>query len=147
MKLVRLIYWSEMNRDVEVDIERLLDKAIERNSEANVTGFLAFDRHRFVQVLEGGATAVTAVFGRICQDARHRHVTLVEVSPITERTFGDWAMGYCARLARYDDVIKRFSAEPHLRPEAMTAEGMHAMLVALRDLAVEHAGSHIERAA
>jgi hypothetical protein len=56
-----------------------------------------------VQVLEGEASVVDALFLHINDDARHDDIVLLVREPIQTRMFADWAMGFVE--------IERFARE------------------------------------
>lgn len=76
------------------DVAALLRDAKMRNVNRNVTGLLLQIDNRFVQYIEGPRPAVEHLRERIESDPRHRDVQLLFEGPISERLFGDWAMGF-----------------------------------------------------
>ncbi len=94
MALCRLIYKSVATAEV-VSNETLRDlesKAGEGNLAKGITGLLVLTGNVFLQVLEGKAVDVTALFGRISSDKRHRSLELIAVEPAASRLFDEWAM-------------------------------------------------------
>lgn len=94
MKLSRLIYKStatpevvpnQMLRDIE-------EQASAANTEKGITGLLVLTGGIFLQVLEGSARDLTALFGNIIADKRHRALELVTFQPIGGRCFAEWSM-------------------------------------------------------
>jgi hypothetical protein len=114
--LVRLMYASRVA--AAVDQEELL--AILKQSKANnpklgVTGVLCacFDSRVFMQVLEGGRSAVNRLYNRIVIDPRHTDVELLAYDEISERRFAGWSMGQVnmsrlnpALLLKYSECAK-----------------------------------------
>jgi hypothetical protein len=95
MALIHLIYVSTAFREPGTDdLDRILESAIRRNTALNVTGMLLYADGSFMQVLEGEAAAVDEVFARVENDARHTGIFLIERSPIDERSFDRWSMGF-----------------------------------------------------
>jgi hypothetical protein len=80
--------------DLEVEINRILAIARESNRKLGVTGALLFSEGCFAQVLEGGLAQVEAIFERIECDPRHQNVTILQFTPIKERSFGNWSMAF-----------------------------------------------------
>ena len=72
----------------------LLTQARTHNQQHAITGVLLHQDGRFVQFLEGDASAVQALYARIEQDSRHHHVVLVHQQIGPSRFFADWAMAY-----------------------------------------------------
>ena len=97
--IFRLIYRSESL--IAADRRRtalgeVFATARRNNKRLDITGALMISDDSFVQVLEGGETAVRALFATISGDARHRDVTVLEAHEVGERTFGRWAMAEVA---------------------------------------------------
>lgn len=93
MRLVRLIYTSTLNDGVDPsELARIHETALRKNAKSGVTGLLAFGNDHFLQVLEGGRTAVNRVYAEISADTRHKNAILLEYSEIVERDFDEWSM-------------------------------------------------------
>lgn len=68
--------------DPGVIVDEIALPAMRINRSLFITGCLWFDRSRFIQILEGPDQAVTDMYARIMNDARHTEVeTLLEDSP------------------------------------------------------------------
>ncbi len=81
----------------EAQLLGLLEQARAHNAQHYLTGLLCYSREgRFVQVLEGEATAVHEVFARIQRDGRHQQVKVLSDAAGSARMFGDgrgaWAL-------------------------------------------------------
>ena len=95
--LIHCIYASTATSAfAEHDIPLLLERARAKNARVGVTGMLLYVEGSFFQVLEGGESAVAAIFEDIRRDSRHAHVTQIIREPIARRSFGDWTMGFSA---------------------------------------------------
>ncbi len=94
MQIHRLIYKSIATPEVVSNeiLRELESQAAAANAEKDITGLLVLSGNVFVQVLEGSAEVLTALFGRIMQDKRHHQVTLITFQPVVERCFEDWTM-------------------------------------------------------
>lgn len=121
--LVRLMYAS---RAVPaVDQEELL--AILRRSKTDnpadgITGVLCFSGGIFLQVLEGGRSAVNKLYNRIVADPRHTDIELLQYQEIGERRFAGWSMGQ-VNLARLNpSLLLKYSATATLDPYAVSGE-------------------------
>ena len=94
--LVRLMYASRAGESVNADaLTAILKRSKEHNPKVGVTGVLCFctNAHIFLQVLEGGRNAVSALYNEISQDPRHHDVALLsyeEMASGASRT-GRWA--------------------------------------------------------
>lgn len=94
MKLSRLIYKSIATAEVISNrtLREIEEKASAANAKNHITGLLVLTGNVFLQVLEGSARDVTALFGNIIADKRHRAVELVTFQPIAGRCFDEWSM-------------------------------------------------------
>lgn len=98
--LLQLIYTSTaaINFD-DMQLRGLLEKCVERNTLAGVTGLLLYKDWSFMQVLEGDERVVKAVYSRISRDPRHHNIIELLREPIEERVFPDYAMAFPDRNA------------------------------------------------
>jgi hypothetical protein len=94
MKLVQLIYLSELIGRDETSLGPILSASVRRNLEASVTGMLLYSQGTFLQMLEGEEGAVNATYQRIEQDPRHHRLVLLSVEPVAQREFDRWSMGF-----------------------------------------------------
>jgi Sensors of blue-light using FAD len=76
----------------DVDLRKLLDRALHFNVDAGVTGLLLFEDGVFVQTFEGLDQDVQRVFDRIRNDSSHRIMRVFADDSIERRVFPDWAM-------------------------------------------------------
>lgn len=72
----------------------LLEQSRVRNAATGLTGMLVYDQGSFLQVLEGSPAGIADLLARIERDRRHHRFSIRSDSPIAERQFGDWAMGF-----------------------------------------------------
>jgi hypothetical protein len=106
-----------------MDQEELL--AILRRSRAHnpglgVTGVLCYSEGIFLQVLEGGRSAVNRLYNGIISDPRHTEVELLCYEEIGERRFAGWSMGQ-VNLARLNPaLLLKYSERPVLDPYAVS---------------------------
>jgi hypothetical protein len=97
-------------------IAAILAVAHERNVRDKVTGLLVAGGHRYLQVIEGPRSVVTATMKRILVDHRHLGVTLLVKRRIEERSFRGWSMACCEHLdlgdfATLADLIDQVRAQ------------------------------------
>jgi hypothetical protein len=130
--LLRLVYVSTATAAMDEAARRsILDHATARNSSEGVTGVLCAGSSHCLQVLEGSVRPVMSLYLRIMADPRHRDPTLLSISLVAERLFGQWAMAYIessahstfahdmllsdrfldAKNDRAADILRRFVAE------------------------------------
>lgn len=95
MKLHRLIYTSSRKPECsETEITRILESARKNNPAYNITGVLLHTKNRFLQYLEGDGDEIMGLYERIKGDYRHGGCMVRDFSPIEERIFPNWQMGY-----------------------------------------------------
>lgn len=93
--LLRLVYVSTAKPAVdEGEVQAILAKSSARNSSAGITGLLCAGGGHYLQVLEGPACSVMGLYLRIMADPRHCDLTLLSISLVAERLFGQWAMAH-----------------------------------------------------
>lgn len=73
---------------------QILNVSNERNLHDAITGFLAYDRGHFFQILEGSHAVVAACYARIGNDSRHGQLETLIDEPVAHRTFSQWSMGF-----------------------------------------------------
>lgn len=111
--MYRIIYLSSADDTVtETELQNLLKKSKIYNSKNLITGILLHIDGDFIQVLEGDETIVTELYDKIKIDKRHKGVIIVSKSPVKDRQFAEWSMGYkstnYAELSKIDG-LKEFN--------------------------------------
>lgn len=74
------------------DLQQLADSAAQRNQADAITGYLYFDKGRFMQYLEGEVAALEDLKARLLRDPRHQILRMVEDEALTERRLPHWHM-------------------------------------------------------
>jgi len=115
-----------------VDQEELV--AILRKSKADnplvgITGVLCVCTTSgiFLQVLEGGRSAVNQLYNRIVVDPRHTQVELLRYDEITERRFAGWAMGQVDMSRLNPALLLKYSERAALDPYAVSGAASMAL--------------------
>ena len=91
--LTTIIYRSHIGKDTsEPEVEKFIEKANQRNADAEVTGILLFDGEHFLQLLEGPEDNVETIYRGICDDNRHFSLTELLRDYSIERHFGNAGM-------------------------------------------------------
>ncbi len=104
MGLVRVIYVSTANHAVDASaLQDILEASVRNNEPSGLTGMLLYAGGSFMQVLEGEEEAVDATLARVHRDPRHSDVFEIDRSPIDERAFANWRMGF--RRLDASDVV------------------------------------------
>lgn len=83
------------------DVVAILRRSQQRNRAYGLTGLLLYDGDSFLQVLEGEAGAVDALYAAIRADTRHQDVETVADGTVRRRAFSSWSMRY----QRVDDLM------------------------------------------
>lgn len=119
--LVRLMYASRAAESVNQDeLVAILKKSKANNPGLGVTGVLCFSSGIFLQVLEGGRSAVSSLYNRIAADPRHHQVELLSYEEIGERRFAGWSMGQ-VNLSRLNPALLiKYSETATLDPYAVS---------------------------
>jgi hypothetical protein len=90
----RLKYVSRQARRLaDAEIDALVAGASSHNEHQGISGILVTTAGLFLQVIEGPADAIDALFARIEKDPRHTDVLLLEsLDDVEDRIFPDWSM-------------------------------------------------------
>ncbi len=94
LQLHKLMYASQRDSSVFLDIQALVDDAAAFNSTLWVTGVLWYDGKQFVQWLEGTKPALDEVLDRIEAASQHTNIKLAFFEPSDERRYPDWHMTF-----------------------------------------------------
>ncbi|WP_084395686.1 BLUF domain-containing protein [Henriciella aquimarina] len=91
--MYRLAYVSAAAEELTAtDLQDILEAAIRNNAASAITGTLMFNGVSFLQILEGPEEKVEALFDRICDDSRHRHIVTIMRESGTRRSFDESPM-------------------------------------------------------
>jgi lipopolysaccharide biosynthesis regulator YciM len=93
--MLRIIYSSSATAPFsEQQLDELLQTSRRNNLAADITGMLLYKEGNFMQTLEGPELAVQTLVEKIRSDPRHSNFTALMETPILERSFGNWSMGF-----------------------------------------------------
>lgn len=121
--LVRLMYASRATAAIEQeDLLAILRQSRSNNPASGVTGVLCVCPASgiFLQVLEGGRSAVNTLYHRIATDPRHGCVELLAYEEVTERRFAGWAMGQVEASQLNPALLLKYSETATLDPYAVS---------------------------
>ena len=141
--LVRLLYASRAAESVHADtLAAILKVSKEHNHAVGVTGVLCHcaTSKIFMQVLEGGRGAVSALYNRIAQDPRHRDIALLSYEEIGERSFSGWSMGQVSMNRLNPALLLKYSESAVLDPYSVSGKASLALfneLVATASVAAQ----------
>jgi Sensors of blue-light using FAD len=128
--LVRLLYASRAAESVHADtLAAILKVSKEHNHAVGVTGVLCHCANSkiFMQVLEGGRGAVSALYNRIAQDPRHRDIVLLSFEEIAERSFSGWSMGQVSMSRLNPSLLLKYSESAVLDPYSVSGKASLAL--------------------
>lgn len=121
--LVRLLYASRAVPAVDQEeLLSILRQSKAHNPTVGVTGVLCFSGGIFLQVLEGGRSAVNRLYNRIAADTRHTDVELLLYEEIGERRFASWSMGQVNMSRLNPSLLLKYSATPTLEPYSVSGK-------------------------
>lgn len=127
--LVRLLYASRAGEGLTSEaVDAILAHSRQHNPAQGITGILCHGGDVFMQVLEGGRTAVNALYGNIVRDPRHRDVALLLFEELCERRFAHWTMGQVNFAKINPSILLKYSDKPVLDPYAMSGRAAMALL-------------------
>ncbi|HVE51466.1 MAG TPA: BLUF domain-containing protein [Casimicrobiaceae bacterium] len=94
--MVRQIAFSSLARPGlrPADTSNIIGTSRSNNARDGITGALIYSGESFLQLVEGADAALTALWGRLAGDDRHRQLASLFDRSVAQRSFGDWRAGY-----------------------------------------------------
>jgi hypothetical protein len=127
--LVRLLYASRTVKPIGVaEIDGIVAQSRKHNAEIGITGILCQSGDMFLQVLEGGRSAVNHLYNSIVRDERHREVVILHFEEICERRFSGWTMGQVNLAKVNPSTLLKYGEKPALDPYSMSGRTAMALL-------------------
>ena len=127
--LVRLLYASRAVPAMDQEELQAILKASKLNNPGlGITGVLCLSDRVFLQVLEGGRSAVNQLYARILKDPRHTDVEILHYEEIQERRFAGWSMGQVSLARLNPSMLLKYSATASLDPFAQSGRASLALL-------------------
>ena len=121
--LVRLMYASRAVPALDQEeLVTILRQSKANNPSTGVTGVLCYSGGIFLQVLEGGRSAVNKLYNRIGGDPRHTDVELLLYEEIGERRFASWSMGQVNMSRLNPSLLLKYSATAALDPFSVSGK-------------------------
>ncbi|MCE2688693.1 MAG: BLUF domain-containing protein [Rubrivivax sp.] len=121
--LVRLMYASRAVPALDQEeLVTILRQSKANNPSTGVTGVLCYSGGIFLQVLEGGRSAVNKLYNRIGADPRHTDVELLLYEEIGERRFASWSMGQVNMSRLNPSLLLKYSATAALDPFSVSGK-------------------------
>jgi hypothetical protein len=128
--LVRLLYASRAADSVNAEeLSSILRQSKTNNPGEGITGVLCFclQERIFLQVLEGGRSAVNRRYNRIAKDPRHTDVEVLSYEEIGERRFAAWTMGQVNMATLNPGMVLKYSERSALDPYAVSGRASLAL--------------------
>ena len=95
MPLTAIAYVSSALRELsDPELEALLAKARARNQQHEVTGALLYHDGSFLQYIEGPEEGLDVIYRHIMRAPEHYDIVELMRSPVAQRSFSDWEMGF-----------------------------------------------------
>lgn len=92
-ELCYLVYASMLSPGVDpAGVDAIVAQAKIANAARGVTGMVLYDHGSILQIMEGEPAVVDALFTKIKQDPRHRHIIKLVEEPIDHRSFHGWSL-------------------------------------------------------
>ncbi|WP_199803339.1 BLUF domain-containing protein [Erythrobacter rubeus] len=88
----QLIYHSQPFGFDHAMLAGILVQARHNNRRNDITGALICRRDVYLQLIEGPARAIDALYSQILRDDRHCNIRMVHSETINERIFPEWEM-------------------------------------------------------
>ncbi|MGB3427324.1 MAG: BLUF domain-containing protein [Burkholderiaceae bacterium] len=127
--LVRLLYASRAAEAVTQElVDAILQSSRKHNPALGITGVLCYGGDVYMQVLEGGRTAVNELYNKIVRDERHRDIALLHYQEVAERKFAGWTMGQVNLAKINPSLLLKYSDRPVLDPFAASGRASMALL-------------------
>ena len=124
MSVIRIVYYSERDAKIGLDMRRLIEACERNNKRDGIGGFLHYNGVYFLQVLEGERGVVRACYERIMADPTHMNLVLIGAEQIDDRKFKDWTMGVNAGVTNpsKETFLANFAASK-VDPSIMATAG------------------------
>ena len=92
--LSQLIYVSNRKPAcTQEEIDKILLSCEKNNPPLKITGVLLYSDTKFIQLVEGDAKVIVALYDKIKTDTRHSNPIMISYGPIKEKSFPSWHMG------------------------------------------------------
>jgi len=99
-----LIYVSQAQEATSYEeATNILNSSWNKNRKNNVGGVLIYNKHYFVQLINGPVERIDMIFERISQDKRHHTIRVIGEELSAEKEFDEWNMGF---LPKHDAITK-----------------------------------------
>lgn len=127
--LVRLTYISRAMEGLSSeDLEKILEQARINNMSRGITGILIFNRHFFLQAIEGARPVINDLLNALAQDMRHSNLQLVSCIEIKQRKWSEWSMNYVSPNHFNRSLMLKYSTRDSFNPYLMDAAQIQMLI-------------------
>lgn len=107
-----IVYVSEAKVYFDrLSLDGLAADCAARNFDAGVTGYLYFEKDRFIQYIEGDKETIDSLFDTISRDPRHTVLHHVTDDGFDERRFPSWHMRSLSSMELMQCKVEDFLSE------------------------------------
>lgn len=92
MQLTRLVYTSHHGGTSEEALRGIFERSCINNENDGITALLIAGDEDFLQLLEGGRTAVAECMMRIMKDGRHQRIRILLAGDTGSRLLPQWSL-------------------------------------------------------
>ena len=112
--LFRIIYVSQANTPLPLELKDILISSRKNNRVMRVTGAMGFIDGLYLQCLEGEEDVINTLYKRIAKDPRHSAGKTLVSKPIFDCAFSGWSMGLLTWNDETKKVFEKFNLlDPH----------------------------------
>ena len=125
--LKQLTYASRATRFMNImDMNHILKTSRVNNPVLGVTGAMFIHNNTFLQQLEGEDDVLVSLYERIVLDDRHRDATILDLTEIAERRFGNWSMGMLVEDNETRQLFEKYSQNGQFNPYTLSVDKLRA---------------------
>jgi hypothetical protein len=111
VSLKTVTYTSRARLDLtDEELNRIHEQARHCNALDGITGLLAYDGGRFLQIVEGSEEAVSDLVERLRRDPRHTAFEIRDERFVDRRSFPDWTMELVQVSSGYREARSELSS-------------------------------------
>lgn len=107
--LIRTIYVSRASSPMPLELKEILAVSRKNNPLLGIGGALCFLDGVYLQLLEGEAVAVDALYRKIETDPRHTDIKMLVHEPIAQREYPKWSMALLTWNEETKAIFKLFN--------------------------------------
>lgn len=130
--LVSMTYVSRANPDMsDKELSEILRQAQQNNAANGITGMLVFDRHYFLQTVEGSRAQISQLLHSLLADERHHDLQLLETRELKYREWSKWSMNFVSPTTENAALYLKYSTTVDFNPYFLSAESIRGLMTEL----------------